>query len=400
MMNVKTWSLVGLQLCALWTGSALASEPGRWMVSTTGTVPSSPETDHLMDPDDASLFQVTAGVSSHAYATRGNWFAMAGFVPGDIDGVAFRSTGSLAGHRTGLLFSLLSNEAGFDDGDVLGLALGGAVERVIAEADIAMAMGVPDAALDLDGFDLDAEGRLVFSLQADVAGTMLGDVSRGDVLRMEGPGAISRLFTLDEVQFALDMAAANAGLSSGALGDVHGVAVDGEDVYVVVQSPSALDGAVVRLGLVPAIVADEAAMGLGGAELDALAIVPDAFDVGAIALDQHTTIPGTMVHGEGHGFAPGAPVALMMVGHPGGGYDTGLPGFGDLLVDPNDGFWTAAFPMGYPIEMADNMGSFQVNFGLPAGSQGAAWAGTSGWSFQALDLSTLALTAPFRVQVF
>lgn len=402
-MNTKTW-WPALGLCGLLAPLApngLAQEaPARWLVSTTGTVPDAPETQGLMDGDDACLFRVEAGMDAFAHATRGNWFAMAGMVPGDIDGVAFRSPGAAAAHRGGLAFSLLSNEGGFLDGDVLGLGFGGALELVVAEADIALALGVPDAALDLDGLDFDGEGRLVFSLQADVAGTMLGDVGRGDVLRMEGPGAVSRVAAADDVQFALDMAAANAGVSSGALGDVHGVAVVGADTFVVVQSPSALDGAILRLGVAPELVLDEAAVGLAGAELDALAAVPNGFDVGAIALSQHTAVPGTAVHGEGHGFTPGAPVLLMMAGAPGPGLDLGVGGFGELLMDPNDAFWLGTFGGTFPMEVADAMGRFAVDFGLPSASTGAAWAGTTGWSFQAFDLGNQALTAPFRVQVF
>lgn len=402
-MNTKTW-WPALGLFGLLTPLApegLAQEaPARWIVSTTSTVPDTPETQALMDRDDACLFRVTNGEEAFAHATRGNWFAMAGMVPGDIDGVAFRSPGTSAAHREGLVFSLLSNEAGFLDGDVLGLGFGGGLERVVAEEDIALALGVPGAALDLDGLDFDGEGRLVFSLQADITGTMLGDVERGDVLRMEGPGAVSRLATTDDVQFALDMAAASIGVASGALGDVHGIAVVGADLFVVVQSPSSMDGAILRMGVAPKLVMDEAAVGLAGAELDALAALPAGFDVGAIALDQHTAVPGIAVHGEGHGFTPGAPVLLMMAGAPGPGLALGVGGFGELLMDPTDSFWLGAFGGAFPVEVADGMGRFAVDFGLPGSSVGAAWAGTTGWSFQAFDLGNQSLTAPFRVQVF
>ena len=401
-MNAKTWMpLMGLVMGVTPVAFGAGETPTRWMVSTTDVVPTGPATDHLMDRDDACLFQVTVGVSSHTFATRGNWFAMAGFEPADIDAVAFRASGANAAHRSGLVFSLLSDESGWQDGDVLALGLGGTVERVISEDEIAMAMGVPGAALDLAGLDFDAQGRLVFSLQADVPGTMLGDVSRSDVLRMEGPGAISRVYTEGDVQFAMDMAAMDAGESSSAIGDVHGIAVSGDDVFVVVQSPTALDGAVLRLGLAPAFVANEAAMGLDGAELDALAAIPDGFDVGAIALNQHTAIPGTLVHGQGHGFTPGSVVLLMMVGDPGPGLATGLLGFGELLVSPVDMWWVSIMPFGaFPSATTDGMGSFALDFSLPNASQGVAWAGTQGWSFQALDLGNMALCAPFRVQVF
>ena len=45
--------------------------------------------------------------------------------------MAFRASGANAAHRSGLVFSLLSDESGWQDGDVLALGLGGTVERVI-----------------------------------------------------------------------------------------------------------------------------------------------------------------------------------------------------------------------------------------------------------------------------
>ena len=69
-------------------------------------------------------------------------------------------------------------------------------------------------------------------------------------------------------------------------------------------------------------------------------------------------------------------------------------------MDPSDSFWLGTLGGAFPVEVADGMGRFAVDFGLPGASAGGAWAGSDGWSFQAFDLGNMNLTAPFRVQVF
>jgi len=373
--------------------SAFQGSPDRWLVSTTDNL----TVGGLMDQDDACLTQVGPGMTPHTYFGQGNWFAVAGFQPGDIDAVGLLPVGSGDDWRGALAFSLLSNEGGFLDGDVLGIGPGGGVMTLVHEAALAALLGVANASLDVDALDYDSQGRLMFSLQGFLPGTVFGDVENGDILRLEPNGTLSRPFTEADVQAAYDA----TGAGGGTVGDVHGLTVFGQDVFVAVQSPSAVDGTVLRLGANPVIMTPEANLGLGGAELDALTALGGAWDVGAIALDTDVSVPGAFVHAEGHGFTSGAPVLLLMAGLPGFDPGYGLSGFGDVFLDLTDPwFLLSSMTAGLPVVGADVMGSFALDFQLPPGEWGGTWKGGQGWSFQALDLANLSLSAPFRVQLF
>ena len=376
---------------ALVAGFALAGlaadPPDRWLVSTTSPVTAT----GVVDGDDASLLRVSADAPPMDDVTGATWWATAGLRPGDVDAVGLQP-GVAPGHRGALAVSLLSNEGGFLDGDVLGLAPGGGLELRVAEGDLAAALGLPDASLDLDALDWDDAGRLCFSLQADLTGTLLGEVRNGDVLRLEPDGTVTRPFAEADVQAALTAA---TGLT-GAVGDVHGLAVTGGDTWVVVQGPSAVDGTALRLGAAPLLAGDEALFGLGGAELDALVALPAAYARGSLAVDQDLASPGAAVAGTGAGFAPGAPVVVVATGGQGGVTDLGLGGFGELALDLFDP--VLASPT-WPVLQADALGRFQVTLTLPPGLFGGTWQDTWGWTFQALDLATLELTAPLRIQL-
>ena len=363
------------------------------MVSTTD--PLAPM--GLMDHDDACLIQVAPGKAAFTSLTLGHWFALAGFQPGDIDALGLLPVGLGDDHRAALAFSLLSNEAGFLDGDVLGIGLGNGLVTLVPEAALTALLGVPTANIDVDALDYDELGRLVFSLQSDLAGTVFGDVANGDVLRLEPDGSLSRPYTEADVQAALDQ----TGMASGPIGDVQGVTSFQGELYVALQGPSSVDGGVLRLGAAPLLVVGDLDLGFGGAELDALTALESAWDLGTIALDTDVSSPGTFVHGEGHGFTPGAPLLLLVSGTPGFEAGFGFGGFGDVFLDLLDPTFLAATSVaGIPVVWADMGGSFAVDFQLPLGLWGGTWMGGNGWSYQALDVTNLALTAPFRVQLF
>lgn len=373
--------------------SADADCPDRWLVSTTD--PLAPM--GLMDHDDACLFQVGPNMPAFTSWTLGHWFALAGFQPSDIDAVGLLPVGLGNDHRAAIAFSLLSNEGGFLDGDVLGIGPGGGLVTLVPEAALSALLGVPTANLDVDAVDYDELGRLVFSLQGDLSGTVFGNVDNGDVLRLEPDGSLSRPYTEADVQAALDQ----TGMTSGPIGDVHGVTSYLGDLFVALQGPSDVDGGVLRLGAAPLIVAGDLVLGLGGAELDALTALESGWDLGTIALDTDVSVPGAFVHGEGFGFTPGAPLLLFVAGQPGFEPGYGFGGFGDLFLDPLDPFLLqATAAVGFPVVLADGVGHFSLDFQLPAGVWGGAWMGGQGWSYQALDLMNFALTAPFRVQLF
>lgn len=366
---------------------ASAQTPDRWLVSTTSDVVAV----GVVDGDDASLLRVGTLMAPEDDLCLAAYLALSGFRPSDIDAVGLRP-GPVPSQRGSLAFSLLSNEGGYLDGDVLAFGPAGSLEVLVSEAAIGEALGLPDAGFDLDGLDYDETGRLCFSLQGALAGTIVGDVENGDVLRLEDDGSVTRLFTEADVQAALTAA---TGLSD-AVGDVHAVALSGGETWVAVQSPSAVDGTLLRLGAQPVLAMDELVAGLGGAELDAAVALPASYRRGSLAVDVDQTVPGAMLTGFGAGFEPLAPVAVLVAGTQAASLDLGLGGFGDLLLDLGDPWFAMG---GFPVLQADATGRFQVAFQLPPGHFGGLWQGTWGWTFQALDLARVELSAPIRVQL-
>jgi hypothetical protein len=346
--------------------------------------------------DDGDLVRLRAGDGARPQAVRGTWEALAGSVPGDVDAFGLRTLAAPGSARS-WAFSTLSNEDGFLDGDVLVLADGGGVEVLWPESVIAALLGTPDAPIDLDAVAFDEQDRLLFSLQSDLDGTVVGDVSNGDVLRIELGGALTRLLTEDEVQLALFEA---TGLTDP-VGDVHGLEwVDGAP-WVVTQGPSAVDGGVLRCGASPALVLAEEAAGLGGAELDALARVPAGGDVGALTMTPSPAFAGSEVWGTYAGGAPGGVGVLVLSGGAGWLDASGFPGWGAWYLDPADP-WLAAqvANAAWPMFLLDASGSGGLPLTVPLfDSGGLGWTGSSGWSFQVLELPSGRLSAPFRLEV-
>ena len=241
-------------------------------------------------------------------------------------------------------------------------------------------------------FDWDADGQLRFSLQADLAGTSVGDVSNGDVLRLEADGSVSLIFSEEVVQVAMEAASGQ----SGAIGDVHGLTVVGDDTWVVVQGPSAVDGVPLRLGDVPVLATDEASLGLGGAELDGVVALDPSFRRGSLAVDADLTVPGSSIVGSGAGFEPLSAVVVVATGSQAPGFPLALGGFGELWLDHMDP--VLATPV-WPVVATDASGRFSQSLQLPPGQFGGTWQGSWGWSFQALDLTHLELSPPVRIEL-
>ncbi|CAN0472141.1 unnamed protein product, partial [Scytosiphon promiscuus] len=216
-------------------------DPAFW-VSTTSDVGAL--TVDQPDLSDSGVVRVQAGLAPQPACLDGHWRALGALLPTDIDALAFDPAGGpLPGGALGSLrFSLLSNQGPWRDGDVLRLAAGGGFELAVSEEQLANELGTPGAAIDLDGLSFDEQGRLVFSLQNDLAGTVLGDVADGDVLFRDGLGGIQRRLSEADVQAAYTAATG----SGAAIGDVLGVHVDAQGLWVTVQSPSSADGGVLR----------------------------------------------------------------------------------------------------------------------------------------------------------
>lgn len=163
---------------------------------------------------------------------------------GDIDALHDRG-GPLA--SDGLLFSLVSDQSGVLDGDIVGFGASG-LEVFLAESAFVAAAGATDGNVDVDAFHLDPDGTILFSFAENEASSFLsgdqaGIVGDGDVLLWPA-GSPSAQVLYTESQIDAFVAAALGG--SASTGDTKGVARDPTtgEVLFVVQAPSDHDGSV------------------------------------------------------------------------------------------------------------------------------------------------------------
>ncbi len=364
-----------------------AQAPPRFQVS-----PSSAVTAGSLVVAESAIVSVGGGGAPVAHFMEGHWQATAGFVPGDVDGFARRPF-TTPGSAESFAFSTLSNEGMFLDGDILGLAVGGGVEVIVPEADIATALGVPLANIDIDAFDFDEQGGLFFSLQSDLTGTGLGTVLDGDIVYLDSLGRASLFLTEADVQAKFTAA---TGLAS-AIGEVTGIEHISGEVWVTVQSPSSHDGAVLSCGATPTIIADENAIGLGGAELDALSLASSADEIPVFTMLPTSAAPGGVLSIEAHG-DPNAVFVALMAGNTGWVNFASRPGFGAWYLDPNDPWLQSVLNQPATYARLDSQGVFRTSWPLPTGNvYGTGFGGELGWSFQILELPSFELSAPYRV---
>lgn len=380
---------LSLTVAALSAPSAAAQSPAL-LVSTSLDVAADATHPAV---DDAALVRVASGAAPIVQLAPGHWQGVAGVVPGDVDGLALLPGADPAQHGS-IVFTLQADEGGFADGDVLAIAAGGGFQVVVAEEDVALALGAPGAAIDLDALAYDDVGNLYFSLQADLASSGLGALSDGDVLRLAPDGSASVAFTEAEVQAAFEAA---TGLT-GAVGDVLGLEWQAGEVWVATQGPTSHDGGVIALGALARVVVDEADLGLGGAELDGLCVIDPSAFLARLSFDVDSAAPGDLVTGEIHGGVGGHPIAVAAAGD--AGYfatSSFAAGFGALFVDAQDPWLNA---VGLQIVVLDGSGSYAQQIELPRGlTGGAGFAGEDGWTFQAIDAVTLEVSAPFRIRL-
>lgn len=385
---------LGLPLLAATSAHALPQDgqtdlPTFWVSTTSDLGPQAPDQPEWTD---SALIAAAPGAPPAPVCLDGHWRALGPLLPTDIDALATApDAGAIPGALGSLHFSLLSNQGAFRDGDVLRLAAGGGFEVVFSEEQLAEELGTPGAAIDLDGISYDLQGRLVFSLQNDLDGTVLGEVSDGDVLYRDGLGGIQRRLSEAEVTAAYSAATG----SGSAIGDVLGLHVDGQGLWVSVQSPSSADGGALRadgpLGWIP-----EEQLGLGGAELDALNAAPaNQTPASLTPVAWVQADPSGAMRGRIEGGSPGGVLAVLAAGQP--GYQS-VPGLGAFFVDALDPHLSTVLAgPGPSLVLADGAGSVDVLFDLPSVGAGPGWDGVIGWSFQVIDLQSAALSAPFRI---
>jgi len=379
-------ALVSLALTA-------AAQAPRVVVSTTDDVP---VTVGLPFPvTDGDLVTVQAGQPVDPFFSGGHFLATCGFVPGDIDAFT-RLPGSKPGSAGSIVFSLLSNEGGFLDGDILVIGNGGGASILVSELDVANALGASGANIDVDALTYDNQGRILFSLTDNLAASALGAVSDGDILRLEvGLASATRLLTEADVQTRFTTA---TGMTDAIL-DLQSLEWANGEMWAAVQSPSRHDGSIIALEGTPHIVIDENNMGLGGAEVDALGEMRAGDEIPVCRLSPDLALPGDLIHIETRG-KPGAVLAVMMGGKFGFTNVGRYPGFGSVFIDRFDP-WLSSLVAAHrlPLVVLDGNGRLSRDWHLPPGTEfGAGMAGELGWSFQLMDFATKQFSAPVRVQ--
>jgi hypothetical protein len=195
----------------------------------------------------------------------------------DIDAIHERPSGSLASQR--LLFSIGTDEAGFKDGDIIALGAGGEFEVHTAEAAFIAAAGITDGNVDIDAYELDTDGSVLFSFGDNEASSFLsgdtpGLVKDGDVLSWPAGSALAEMVYTEPqinafVTQALGVAATTTDTTGLARDPVSGV------LLFSVQSPTNHDATVFSAAQGGSVLPghSEADFGFTGApELDALCV--------------------------------------------------------------------------------------------------------------------------------
>ncbi len=381
----------GWRALGLGTFSLLLSTPA--LAQTPAVVLSTSQDVSGTDFTDGDMVFAGGGGAPQMHLSSGHFLAMAGFVPSDVDAYAHQP-GVSEDSASALAFSLLSDQAGFLDGDVLELDSSGGTRVLLSEADLATALGVPGANIDVDAVDFDDQSRLLFSLQADVAGTVLGDVSDGDVLRLAVSGVVEVVMLEQDVQACYT---AVTGLQT-AINDVQAIDWVNGELWVAFQSPSAFDGAVLSCGATPAWVLEEDDIGLGGAEINALSYRDGGGGRPFLAGSPGQSSASGTLDFEFRG-TPNSTCIVFMAGNA-GAFGSRFGGLGRWYFDRNDPWLTsilASRPL--PLVHLDGNGLAQVSFPLPpVPVSGLGHGGESGWSFQLIELGTRRISAPWRAE--
>lgn len=363
--------------------------PPRVMVSTTSDFD---PVSGLPALTDAALPMVGASALPSAHFTHLQWQGTVGFEPTDIDAVT-RVPGTVPGSAASLAFSLLSNEGGVLDGDVVVFDGAGGLRTLVSEDDLLTALARTDADVDVDALAFDDAGDLLFSLHGSLDDSSVGAVEDGDVLKLDGSGALTRLLTEAEVQTRFTAATG----STAAVGDVNGLSWVLGEPWVTTQGPSSWDGAVIGVGTFPVVILDEAQVGLGGAELDAISYARVGDEIPSFVIDRSAASGGDSFQATLSG-APGSAHVVLFSGATGHVTSPLAAGWGTLVQDQSDPWFQMTFAdLAASFVVLDAVGRLDVIYQLPVGLAGLGFDGELGWSFQMLDVNTLELSAPGRL---
>jgi hypothetical protein len=265
--------------------------------------------------------------------------------PNDIDALAFLSSVPFVAMTESLVFSLLSDQNGIKDGDVVRFAPQEPVtglEVLFSEAFLAAAISANDGNIDVDAMAFGPDGAFWFSLAEDESTGPQSIVMQDDTVFVLAVGAstASVAFTAGQME---TFAKTALGVTTSTV-DVLALEFAGNDLLFTVQSPTAHDATILSVangGMVWAG-ATEATFGFGAdVECDALALFSGSpFS----SLDAEPAAPtsGVPLVVTLDGATPNTPVLLVLSGtvaKAGAGWP--VAGFGALVPSPFDPIFLA-----------------------------------------------------------
>lgn len=266
--------------------------------------------------------------------------------PNDIDAIAFRPHQSQQSPIAETCFSLLSDQNGIKDGDVLRFDptdLVDGLEVVFAEGDLITLLGVNDGNLDVDALAFGADGTTYISLAEDEVLGAQQIVAQDETVFAISPdhASASVYFTASQME---NFAKTALGITA-AVGDVMALEVEGDHLLFTVQSPSAHDGTILSTANGGQIWngATEGSFGIGvDVEFDALALY-DGPTFGSLDCDPSSATLDTAISVRAEGMTPNAPCLLVLSGQAiTAGTGSFVPGFGVLVPSPFDPIFVAA----------------------------------------------------------
>ncbi|MBI4880434.1 MAG: hypothetical protein HY812_12365 [Planctomycetes bacterium] len=319
--------------------------------------------------------------------------------PNDIDALEIAPVANGQPVTAGVYFSLLTDQSGLKDGDVLRFAPGaasGGVEVVFSEAFLIGALAANDGNIDVDGMAFAPDGTLLFTLAEDeTTGPNNVIVEDGSVLALPVGGTQASVFCTEA---QIEAMAQKAMGSSSAVGDVKGLECLNGDLLFMVQSPSQHDATVFSTaggGTVYAGLA-EAALGFGNdVEADALALC-DGLPFPSLELDFIQAKGGDPLAATVLGLTPASPFLLVVSGAARtAGSGVALPGFGVLALETFDPLFLAGVQNAPALlGVSDGAGA-----GVYTGTAPIAGGAVYDVAMQVLDVASGRISNPILLEV-
>jgi hypothetical protein len=317
-------------------------------------------------------------------------------VPGDIDALSVIDPWAEP-TPADLVFSLLADEGGFEDGDLLRRRADGTIEVWYSEANLRAILGTTSTSVDVDALAIGAQGEIWFSLASDLSASAIGPIADGDVLVIDAQGSLRRAYSEPDLQRIAESARGGA---LTAILDCIEVCFDPADgvLAFVVQSPSDLDASAIRVDGRFVTGFEEADWGFTSAvELDALTLWRGRC---APAPRLHCT-PSALPFGSFggctiEGGTPGGLFLLVLGARPGQILaQPALGGFGALLVDEADPVFAS-----FAARWSELLGVFDAQGRAAFPIRGEALLSAPfDLTLQALDLGAWATSTPWVLRM-